>query len=91
MGDTGRALGGAEVSAFEGSFSHDDIQYRVRSIVGAAGIDNSAVAVSLGDGTPTGGGSFAAPITVRSTPSPVIPTPEKSETKAPATKPNTAK
>lgn len=68
MGDTGRTLGGGEVSAFEGSFSHDDIQYRVRSIVGAAGIDNSAVAVSLGDGTPTGGGSFAAPITVRSAP-----------------------
>ena len=65
MGDTGRTLGGGDVSAFEGSFSHDDIQYRVRSIVGAAGIDNSAVAVSLGDGTPTGGGSFAAPITVR--------------------------
>lgn len=67
MGDTGRSLGGGEVSAFEGSFSHDDIQYRVRSIVGAAGIDNSAVAVSLGDGTPTGGGSFAAPITIQST------------------------
>lgn len=54
MGDTGRALGGAEISAFEGSFSHDDIQYRVRSIVGAAGIDASAVAVSTGDGSSTG-------------------------------------
>lgn len=54
MGDTGRAIGGAEISAFEGSFSHDDIQYRVRSIVGAAGIDASAVAVSLGNGHPTG-------------------------------------
>jgi hypothetical protein len=92
MGDTGRALGGAEVSAFEGSFSHDDIQYRVRSIVGAAGIDNSAVAVSLGDGTPTGGGSFAAPITVRSAPAPVAPVaPEKEQAKAPATKPTTQK
>lgn len=50
MGDTGRALGGGELSAFEGSFSHDDIQYRVRSIIGAAGIDASAVAVSLGNG-----------------------------------------
>jgi hypothetical protein len=50
MGDTGRALGGGEISAFEGSFSHDDIQYRVRSIIGAAGIDASAVAVSLGTG-----------------------------------------
>lgn len=50
MGDTGRALGGGDISAFEGSFSHDDIQYRVRSIIGAAGIDASAVAVSLGTG-----------------------------------------
>jgi hypothetical protein len=94
MGDTGRTLGGGEVSAFEGSFSHDDIQYRVRSIVGAAGIDNSAVAVSLGDGTPTGGGSFAAPITISSAPAPVAPvTPvtEKTEVKTTATKPNTAK
>lgn len=50
MGDTGRALGGGEINAFEGSFSHDDIQYRVRSIIGAAGIDASAVAVSNGSG-----------------------------------------
>lgn len=48
--DAGRAIGGAEVSAFDGSFSHDDIQYRVRTIVGAAGVDASAVAVSLGNG-----------------------------------------
>lgn len=53
MGDTGRALGGGDLSAFEGSFSHDDIQYRVRSIIGAAGIDASAVAVSLGTGDET--------------------------------------
>lgn len=82
MGDTGRTLGGGEVSAFEGSFSHDDIQYRVRSIVGAAGIDNSAVAVSLGDGTPTGGGSFAAPITVTSA--------ARTAPTAPAVEPKTA-
>lgn len=50
MGDTGRSIGGGEISAFEGSFSHDDIQYRVRAILGAAGIDNSAVAVSDGTG-----------------------------------------
>lgn len=53
MGDTGRALGGGDISAFEGSFSHDDIQYRVRTIIGAAGIDTSAVAVSLGTGEDT--------------------------------------
>lgn len=54
MGDTGRALGGGDLSAFEGSFSHDDIQYRVRSIIGAAGIDASAVAVSTGTGQDSG-------------------------------------
>lgn len=68
MGDTGRALGGGEVNAFEGSFSHDDIQYRVRSIIGAAGIDASAVAVSTGTGdegalsmASIGGGSVSGP------------------------------
>ncbi|AYD81194.1 major capsid protein [Streptomyces phage JustBecause] len=68
MGDTGRALGGGEINAFEGSFSHDDIQYRVRSIIGAAGIDASAVAVSNGTGQEAalsmasiGGGAVAGP------------------------------
>lgn len=68
MGDTGRALGGGDINAFEGSFSHDDIQYRVRSIIGAAGIDTSAVAVSLGTGEEAalsmasiGGGSVSGP------------------------------
>lgn len=68
MGDTGRALGGGEINAFEGSFSHDDIQYRVRSIIGAAGIDASAVAASLGTGEEAalsmasiGGGSVSGP------------------------------
>lgn len=68
MGDTGRALGGGEINAFEGSFSHDDIQYRVRSIIGAAGIDASAVAVSNGTGEEAalsmasiGGGSVSGP------------------------------
>lgn len=61
MGDTGRAIGGGDISAFEGSFSHDDIQYRVRSIIGAAGIDNSAVAVSKGNGETTGAAEPDAP------------------------------
>lgn len=50
MGDTGQRIGGGEIAWNQGSFSHDDIQYRVRSIIGAAGIDPSAVAVSLGNG-----------------------------------------
>ena len=74
MGDTGRALGGAEISAFEGSFSHDDIQYRVRSIIGAAGIDASAVAVSTGDGSATG--APEPPVAPGLMSGPVIPTAE---------------
>lgn len=74
MGDTGRALGGAEISAFEGSFSHDDIQYRVRSIIGAAGIDASAVAVSTGDGSSTG--TPEPPVAPGLMSGPVIPTAE---------------
>ena len=53
LGDTGRALGGGDINPYEGSFSHDDIQYRVRTIVGAAGVDASAVACSLGNGQQT--------------------------------------
>lgn len=74
MGDTGRTLGGGEVSAFEGSFSHDDIQYRVRSIIGAAGIDASAVAVSRGNGEATGDEAEAVAPGLMS--GPVIPTAE---------------
>lgn len=50
MGDTGQRIGGGELSPYQGSFSHDDIQYRVRTIIGAAGIDPTAVSVSTGDG-----------------------------------------
>lgn len=58
MGDTGQSIGGGNISPYQGSFSHDDIQYRVRTIIGAAGIDPSAVAVSKGNGTvPTFGGN----------------------------------
>lgn len=74
LGDTGRTLGGGDVSAFEGSFSHDDIQYRVRTIIGAAGIDNSAVAVSRGNGETTGTAEPDAPPTLMR--GPAIPTSE---------------
>lgn len=46
--DTGSNVGGGDISPFEGSFSHDDVQYRVRHFVGAAGIDPSPSMVSLG-------------------------------------------
>lgn len=48
--DTGSNIGGGDISPFEGSFSHDDVQYRVRHFVGAAGIDPSPSMVSLGTG-----------------------------------------
>lgn len=49
-GDTGRSVGGGEISPYAGSFSHDDTQFRVRAVIGAAGLDPSPVAVSLGTG-----------------------------------------
>ena len=48
--DTGSNIGGGDISPFEGSFSHDDVQYRVRHFVGAAGIDPSPSMVSNGTG-----------------------------------------
>lgn len=46
--DTGLYLGGGAVPGREGSFLNDDIQFRVRHFVGAAGIAPETVAVSLG-------------------------------------------
>jgi hypothetical protein len=48
--DTGSNIGGGDISPFEGSFSHDDVQYRVRHFVGAAGLDPSPSMVSNGTG-----------------------------------------
>jgi len=50
-GDTGNYIGGGEVPGTEGSFPHDDVQYRVRHITGAVGVDPSATMASLGTGT----------------------------------------
>lgn len=49
-GDTGRAIGGGDVPSTEGSFTHDDVQYRVRHFLGAVGVDPSPTMVSLGTG-----------------------------------------
>src|SRR5690554_5778391 len=49
-GNTGSYTGGGEVSPYEGSFTHDDVQYRVRHILGAAGVDPSPVLASRGNG-----------------------------------------
>lgn len=46
--DTGSAIGGGAIDPMRGSFSHDDVQFRVRHILGATGLDNAPVAVSLG-------------------------------------------
>jgi len=48
---TGNYLGGGEVPGREGSFLNDDIEFRVRHFVGAAGIAFETAAVSLGTGS----------------------------------------
>lgn len=47
---TGNYLGGGEVPGREGSFLNDDIEFRVRHFVGAAGIAFETAVVSKGDG-----------------------------------------
>lgn len=53
-GDTGRYIGGGDVAGTEGSFLNDDVQYRVRHITGAAGVDPTGTLVSDGSGEPSG-------------------------------------
>ncbi len=48
---TGNYLGGGEVPGREGSFVNDDIEFRVRHFVGAAGIGFETTAVSNGSGS----------------------------------------
>lgn len=48
--DGGQRPGGGEVAPEEGSFDVDDIEYRVRHVVGSAGTDMIATAVSTGAG-----------------------------------------
>lgn len=49
---TGNYLGGGEVPGREGSFLNDDIEFRVRHYVGAAGIAFEVAAVSKGTAAP---------------------------------------
>lgn len=49
--DTGQRAGGGAIDALEGSFDVDDIQYRVRHVVGSAGTDMIGTAVSNGSGS----------------------------------------
>ena len=49
---TGNYLGGGEVPGREGSFLNDDIEFRVRHFVGAAGIAFETAVVSKGTATP---------------------------------------
>lgn len=46
--DTGNRVGGGAVDALEGSFDNDDIQYRVRHVVGAAQMDPKGTYASTG-------------------------------------------
>lgn len=48
--DTGQRVGGGQVDAQEGSFDFDDIQYRVRHVLGGTVIDPITTAVSNGSG-----------------------------------------
>jgi hypothetical protein len=48
--DAGNSIGGGALPAEEGSFDVDDIQYRVRHVVGGTGTDMIATAVSNGSG-----------------------------------------
>lgn len=48
--NTGEYLGGGSVPGREGSFLNDDIEFRVRHFVGAAGIATEVAAVSNGSG-----------------------------------------
>lgn len=47
----GRALGGGQLPASEGSFEVDDIRYRVRHVLGGTSLDPIATAVSNGSGS----------------------------------------
>lgn len=53
-GDTGNYVGGGEVPGLEGSFLNDDVQYRVRHITGAVGVDPSGTLASNGSGEDSG-------------------------------------
>lgn len=46
---TGNYLGGGVVPGREGSFTHDNIEFRIRHFVGAAGIASEVVAASRGN------------------------------------------
>jgi hypothetical protein len=49
--DTGQRVGGGDIPGTEGSFDEDDIQFRVRHVVGAASADMIATAASNGSGS----------------------------------------
>lgn len=49
--DTGQRVGGGAIPATEGSFDIDDIQYRVRHVVGGTSLDAIATAYSNGSGS----------------------------------------
>lgn len=48
----GNSIGGGTVDEYRGSFSHDDVQFRVRHVLGAAGLNTAPVIVSLGNSEP---------------------------------------
>lgn len=51
--NAGNAVGGGGVNPLRGSFTHDDVQFRVRHILGGAGLNPAPIVASRGDETPT--------------------------------------
>lgn len=51
--NTGRAIGGGELDSYRGSFTHDDVQFRVRHILGGHGLNPSSAIASRGNNEPT--------------------------------------
>lgn len=49
--DTGQRVGGGNIPASEGSFDIDDVQYRVRHVIGGGTVDGIAAAASNGSGS----------------------------------------
>lgn len=45
---------GGPVDPYRGSFTHDDVQFRVRHVLGAAGVNPAPVIASNGSGVPVG-------------------------------------
>lgn len=51
--DAGQSIGGGDVSSYRGSFTHDDVQFRVRHVLGANMLNPAPLVASFGNDEPT--------------------------------------